>query len=137
MRPAIPITHTQLAITGGMSRWQRTLRYGRKLAVTVLAAFIATVQVEPETASQPLQLKKMPGKAGVAVRVTTERLSKSAVQVDPQSIPVGLDVTVPPRMPVFVTVSGTVMVKLLVLTADPPGVVTLIGPVAAPVGTVA
>jgi hypothetical protein len=43
----------------------------RKLAVTDRAALMATVQVVPETASQPLQPAKVEPKAGVAVRVTT------------------------------------------------------------------
>src|SRR5207244_11787322 len=46
-----------------------------------------------------------------------------------------LEVTVP--LPAFVTVNVTVTVKLFVLVAVPPGVVTLSGPVVAPVGTVA
>ena len=40
-------------------------------------------------------------------------------------------------LPAFVTVKVTVTVKLFVLVAVPPGVVTLSGPVLAPVGTVA
>ena len=56
----------------------------------------------------------------------------------PQLIPPSLEVTVPlPMMPVFVTVKVTVTVKLFGLVAVPPGVVTLSGPVVAPVGTVA
>src|SRR5437870_13621935 len=46
-------------------------RYGRKLAVTDRAALMVTIQVVPETASQPLQPLKMERKPGVAVRVTT------------------------------------------------------------------
>jgi hypothetical protein len=108
------------------------------LAVTVFAAFMVTVQVVPFAASQPFQPVKMERKPGVAVSVTTVPLLKSTEQVDPQSIPVGLDVTVPVAMrPVFLTINGTVTVKLLTLCAVPPGVVTLIGPVRAPVGTVA
>ena len=55
----------------------------------------------------------------------------------PQLIPGGLEVTVPPTMPAFVTVKVTFTVKLVVLVAVPPGVVTRSGPVVAPVGTVA
>src|SRR5947208_9885184 len=43
----------------------------------------------------------------------------------------------PLPVPTFVTVNVTVTVKLFVLVAVPPGVVTLSGPVVAPVGTVA
>jgi hypothetical protein len=52
-------------------------------------------------------------------------------------IPGGLDVTVPfPKMPDFVTVKVTCTVKLFAVVALPAGVVTLSGPVVAPVGTV-
>lgn len=99
---------------------------------------MVTVQVVPFAVSQPFQPVKTERKLGVAVSVTTAPLLKSDEQVDPQSIPVGLDVTVPPkRRPVFFTIKGTVTVKLLGLSAAPPGVVTLIGPVVAPAGTVA
>jgi hypothetical protein len=61
--------------------------------------------------------------------------------VDPQLIPAGLEVTVPlltPKRPcVLLTVSATLIVKLIALIAVPPGVVTLSGPVVAPAGTVA
>jgi len=106
--------------------------------VTFLAAFMVTVQVVPFTVSQPFQPVKMERKPGVAVSVTTVPLLKSAAQLDPQPIPAGLEVTVPPkRRPVLFTIKGTVTVKLLALSAAPPGVVTLIGPVVAPTGTVA
>jgi len=104
--------------------------------VTVFGAFMVTVQVVPFVASQPSQPMKMERKPGLAVSVTTVPLLKSAEQVDPQAIPAGLDVTAPPRRPVFVTVKGTVNVKLLALSAVPAGVVTLRGPVVAPAGTV-
>jgi len=99
---------------------------------------MVTVQVVPLAVSQPCQPVKMESKPGVAVSVTTAPLLKSAEQVDPQSIPAGLDVTVPlARRPVFVTVNGTLTVKLLALSAVPASVVTLSGPIVAPVGTVA
>ena len=105
--------------------------------MTVFAAFMVTVQVVPFAVSQPFQPVKMERKPGVAVSVTTVPLLKSTVQVDPQSIPAGLDITVPPkRRPVFVTVNGSLTVKLLALSVVPPGVVTLIGPVVALVGVV-
>jgi len=107
------------------------------LAVTVFCAFMVTVQVVPFVASQPSQPVKIERKPGVAVSVTTVPPLKSAEQVGPQAIPAGLDFTVPPAMrPVFVTVKGTVNVKLLALSAVPAGVVTLRGPVVAPAGTV-
>ena len=99
---------------------------------------MVTMQVVPFAVSQPCQPVKMERKPGLEVSVTTVPLLKSAEQVDPQSIPAGLDVTVPlKRRPVFFTIKGTVTVKLLALSTAPPGVVTLIGPVVAPAGTVA
>jgi len=50
---------------------ERVKRCRAKVAVTDLAALIVTLQVVPETASQPLQLLNMDPPAGVAVRVTT------------------------------------------------------------------
>ena len=41
-----------------------------KVAVTDLAALMVTVQLVPETVSQPLQLPKVDPPAGAAVRVT-------------------------------------------------------------------
>ena len=46
-----------------------------KVAVTDRDAFMVTVQVEPETVSQPLQLPKVDPVAGAAVRVTVVPLS--------------------------------------------------------------
>jgi len=72
--------------------------------VTDFAAFISTVQELPETVSHPLQPVKMVKGAGVAVRVTTVPLSKGAAQVEPQSIPLGAEVTVPLPRPDLLTV---------------------------------
>ena len=104
--------------------------------MTVLALFMVTVHVLPETESQPLQLTTEM-RIGVAVRVTGAPLLKVPEQVPPQLIPEGLEVTVPPRAPVFVTVKIIFTVKLAALAAVPPGVVTLTGPVVALAGTVA
>ena len=107
--------------------------------MTVLPARIVTVQVMPETESQPLHPVKMESKpVGVAVSVTAVLTPKSAEQVDPQSIPAGLDITEPvARIPVLAAVNGTVTVNVAALVAVPPGVVTLSGPVVPPAGTVA
>ena len=72
--------------------------------MTVLAAFMVTVQVLPEAVSQPLQPMNMDKGPGVAVRVTIVPLLYVAEHVGPQLIPEGLDVTVPPMMPVLLTV---------------------------------
>lgn len=62
---------------------------------------------------------------------------KSAEQEPPQSIPAGLEVTLPPTRPDFVTVNVTLTVNAPELVAVPAGVVTFRGPVVAPTGTVA
>jgi hypothetical protein len=107
--------------------------------VTVLAAPMVTVQVVPETESQPLQPVKMDRiPVGVAVSVTVEPLSKAAEQVPPQLIPDGLDVTLPlARRPVLPTVNITFTVNTVALVPVPTGVVILTRPVVAAAGTVA
>ena len=45
--------------------------YGRKLAATVLARLMLTVQLVPEVVSHPVQPLKRESTSGVAVRVTT------------------------------------------------------------------
>ena len=54
-----------------VSLTERTNRFRVKLAVTARAPPIVTVQVVPETASQPLHAANIESKAGVAIRVTT------------------------------------------------------------------
>jgi hypothetical protein len=101
---------------------------------------MVTVHFVPETESQPLQpLKRDRSPVGVAVSITVEPLLKAAEQVEPQLIPDGLDVTVPPprRRLDFFTVNITFTVNALPLVAVPPGVVTVNGPVVASAGTVA
>ena len=71
------------------------------LAVTVWLLFTVTVQVpKPEQGpDQPLNTEEP---SGVAVRVTTVPGAKPAVeQVDPQSIPGGLETTAPPPWPLL------------------------------------
>ena len=70
--------------------------------MTDLAASIVTVQV-PVPVHAPLQPMKLDVPSGVAVNVTTAPASKDAEQVAPQVIPSGLDVTVPPPVPVLDT----------------------------------
>ena len=75
------------------------------VAVTVVAALIATVHVVPETVLHPLQLANVDPPAALAVRVTLVPLSYGSEQSAPQLIPAGLEVTVPLPLPVLVTVS--------------------------------
>jgi hypothetical protein len=74
-----------------------------KVAVTVVAAVIGTVQVPVPEQPPPLQLVKLEPVAAVAVRVT--EVLKLAEQVEPQLMPLGLLVTVPLPLPAGVTVS--------------------------------
>jgi hypothetical protein len=100
---------------------------------------MVTVQVVPETESQPLQPVKMDRiPVGVAVSVTDEPLLNAAEQVPPQLIPDGLDVTLPlARRPVLPTVNITFTVNTAALVPVPTGVVMLSRPVVAAAGTVA
>src|SRR5262245_59231172 len=77
----------------------RTKRCRSKVAVTVLAVFIATVHVAPAAASHPIQPVKLEPAADVAVNVTVVSLSQVSVQSVPQLIPAGLDVTLPEPAP--------------------------------------
>lgn len=79
-----------------------TVSVGLKVARTVLAAVIFTVQVAPLAVSQPLQPANCQPVAGVAVRVAVASLRNAATQSLPQLIPDGTLVTVP--LPVLVAV---------------------------------
>ena len=76
------------------------------VAVTLCAALIVTVQGAVPEHPPPVQPVKRESPFGVAVRVTTVPLVKLALQVLPQLIPAGLEVTVPVPVPLLVTVSG-------------------------------
>lgn len=73
-------------------------------ALTVVFAFTVTLHV-------PVPLQPLPhppnveGAVGVAVSVTTVPAGKVAVQVEPQLMPAGLLVIVPPPLPELCTVS--------------------------------
>src|SRR6476661_10348972 len=70
-----------------------------KVAVTEWAASIVTMQVPVPEQPAPVQPVKSELASGLAVRVTTVPKAKSFVQVDPQSIPAGLEVTEPEPLP--------------------------------------
>ena len=81
----------------------------KNVMVTDLEAVMVTVQVLPETASQPVQEAEFEAdvELGVAVNVTTVPPSKASVQVpDVQEIVPGTDATRPPPLPFNVTASG-------------------------------
>ena len=73
-----------------------------KFAVTARAALMRTVHVVPDTESHPLQ--PLSRRAGLAVSVTTVSIVYCSEQSPPQSMPCGLDVTLPwlaARPPLF------------------------------------
>jgi hypothetical protein len=74
------------------------------VAVTLRAAVMLTVQV-PVPVHAPLQPVKVEPAAGAAVRVTDVPDVYEALQVLPQLIPLGEEVTVPVPVPLFATVS--------------------------------
>ncbi len=76
-----------------------------KVAVTVCAALIVTVQVPVPEQPPPLQPEKVEPAAGTAVKVTELPLAYVAAQVAPQAMPAGALVTVPLPAPVLLTVS--------------------------------
>jgi hypothetical protein len=85
---------------------------GAKAATTALAASIVVVQVGSVPAQSPLQPAKRDSADGVATSVTTSGAPNAAMQVGPQSIPAGVEVTVPTPAPVFEMVSGAQTVKI-------------------------
>ena len=89
-----------------------------KLAVTVWSAFIVTVHEPVPLQPPPLQPVNVEPPVGAAVRATVLPLGKSAAQVAPQEMPLGLLVTVPAPVPDLLTVNCCVGVgaKLNVAT---------------------
>jgi hypothetical protein len=76
-----------------------------KLAVTLSAEFIVTVQVPVPLQPPPLQPENVEPVVGLADNVTTVPKAKLALQVAPQLTPAGVLVTVPAPVPAFDTVS--------------------------------
>ena len=74
-----------------------------KSAVTDSTWFMVTVQVPVPEQPPPDQPAKLDPVAGEAVKVTLVPWSKLAEHVEPQLIPVGLEVTVPLPLPDFDT----------------------------------
>ena len=70
------------------------------------ASLIATVQVTDVPAHAPVHPEKTDPDAARAVSVTDDPAGNSAVQAVPQSIPAGLEVTVPAPLPPRATESG-------------------------------
>jgi hypothetical protein len=72
------------------------------VAVTLVAAVTETTQL-PVPVQVPLQPEKMEPDAAAAVRVTLVTETTVVLQVLPQVIPLGLEVTVPVPVPALVT----------------------------------
>jgi hypothetical protein len=77
------------------------------VATTERAWLIVSVQV-PVPEQSPDQPEKLEPLAGVAVSVTLVVSAKACEQVEPQSIPAGLDVTVPVQTPALPTLRSPV-----------------------------
>ena len=79
------------------------------LIVNVTSMFASSTadvtQVVPLPAHAPLQAVTDESAAGVAVNVTCENCGNGAQQLMPQSIPAGLEITVPAPVPDLVTPS--------------------------------
>jgi hypothetical protein len=74
------------------------------VAVTLRAAVMLTVQVALVPEHAPLQPVKVAPGAGAAVRVTEVPDEYEALQVLPQAIPLGAEVTVPLPVPLLLRV---------------------------------
>jgi hypothetical protein len=121
-----------------------TNRCSSNVAVTVLAALIVTVQVVPETVSHPPQPARVELPAALAVRIAVVPASYCWEQAVPQSIPGGLEVTLPVPVPACITRrigrSLTVSVVLALAPAPSTAVIVVIPgftPVARPVSSMA
>jgi hypothetical protein len=81
--------------------------YWPKLAVTVVAVLIATVQDPVPAQPPPLQPEKTEPVPGIAVMVIVLPTGKLAEHVGPHRIPAGRLVTLPLPAPVLLTVRAT------------------------------
>src|ERR1700737_3397683 len=82
-----------------MTRATRT-----NVADTALPESTAIVQPALPVQPEPAQPPKLEFKSGAAASVTTVPEANVAVQVAPQSMPAGLEVTFPEPLPAFATV---------------------------------
>jgi hypothetical protein len=93
---------------------------GAKVAVTVVAADIVTVQVLVPEQPPPDQPANTDPVAAVAVKTTLAPALKGAAQVAPQVIPAGAEVTDPVPVPALVTVNVFCPLVNVAVTAASP-----------------
>ena len=77
------------------------------VAVTDVAAATVTTQVPVPEQPPPLQPEKSEVASPTALNVTTVPIAYGALQVDPQEIPAGVELTVPLPVPTFNTATPT------------------------------
>jgi hypothetical protein len=99
------------------------------VAVTDVAALTVTAQVPVPEQPPPLQPVKVEPAAGVAVSVTAVPLANEPEHVVPHEIPAGALVTVPPPVPVLLTVSAKLWSAKVAVTVCAPLIVTVQEPV--------
>lgn len=97
-----------------------------KVAVTLRAASIDTLQASAPVQAPDQPVKRQPS-AGVGVSVTVASTASAALQVLPQAMPAGDEVTVP--VPLRVTLSVLWVRVKTAPTEVAPATVTLQGPV--------
>jgi hypothetical protein len=96
---------TVAPLTRGTTQIDAAARLSTNVAVTACAAFIVSVQaaVPEQSPDQPENLEPRPGLALSVTEVPGPNVAEHTV---PQSIPAGVDVTLPVPLPAFVTVSA-------------------------------
>src|SRR5437870_3643000 len=95
------------------------------MAVTVVALLMVTTHGSAPEQPAPDQPAKVPLPVGVAVRVTWAPKLKLAAQVGPQSMPAGLEVTVPRALPALATVSVNWLSTKVAVTVAAPATETV------------
>src|SRR5688572_19660665 len=100
---------------------------GAKVAVTARAAVIESWHVPVPEQPSPDHPENSEPAGAVAGSVTVAPGSNRVAQTAPQSMPAGLDVTVPEPVPAFVTVSSGLSANVAVRERDALIVTTHVG----------
>ncbi len=90
---------------------------GENVAVTARVSFTVTVQAPGPEHAPAQETKAEPG-AAVGVRFTSVGASKKAEQIVPQSIPAGVEVTVPLPVPARLTVRVARLMRIRALSRE-------------------